>query len=174
MDAVIARVNRTSALWQLFASMGDLIVVSRDGRAHYYEEVPVDYIHESEFGAEESYFVITLEYGPDHDQHDPFDVSVGRIKQSDANNAEKGRYLHPVVRHFSAGTLLSEHHVAENLENDWSGQTTHREPLRAFFARELRGPEQRREDGCTHMRGEIPPLTRRATRAGASAVPAIR
>lgn len=143
MNTVIARVNRTSALWQLFAVMGDLIVVSRDGRAHFYEEVPVDYIHDTEFGAEESYFVITLEYGPDHDQHDPFDVSVGRIKQSDANNAEKGRYLHPVVRHFSAETLLSEHHVAENLENDWSGQTTHCEPLRAFFARELRGPEQR-------------------------------
>jgi len=183
MDAVIARVNRTSALWQLFASMGDLIVVSRDGRAHYYEEVPVDYVHDSEFGAEGSYFVITLEYGPDHDQHDPFDVSVGRIKQSDANNAEKGRYLHPVVRHFSARTLLSEHHVAENLENDWSGQTTHREPLRAFFGRELGGPEQhsirsaareRRDDGCAHIRGEIPPLTRRATRTGASAVPTIR
>jgi thioredoxin reductase len=171
MDAVIARVNRTSALWQLFAFMGDLIVVSRDGKAHYYEEVPVDYVHDSEFGAEGSYFVITLEYGPDHDQHDPFDVSVGRIKQSDANNAEKGRYLHPVVTHFSTSTLLSEHHLAENLENDWSGQTTHREPLRAFFARELR---ERRDDGYTQMRGEIPPLARRATRAGANAVPAIR
>src|SRR5215471_7161403 len=173
--------------------MGDLLVVSRDGSAHYYEEVPVDYVHDSEFGAEGSYFVITLEYGPDHDQHDPFDVSVGRIKQSDANNAEKGRYLHPVVRHFSARTLLSEHHVAENLENDWSEQTTHREPLRAFFARELGGPAQRhvdaalaparsirsparerRNDGCTHIRGAIPPLTRPATRVGASGVPTIR
>jgi thioredoxin reductase len=170
-DSVIARVNRTSALWQLFAVMGDLIVVSRDGRAHYYEEVPVDYIHDSEFGAEESYFVITLEYGPDHDQHDPFDVSVERIKQSDANNAEQGRYLHPVVRHFCGGTLLSEHHLAENLENEWSGPTTHREPLRDFFAGELGGPEH---DGSTHIRGEIPPLPRRAAQAGASVVSTIR
>jgi thioredoxin reductase len=138
MEAVIARVNRTSALWQLFGTMGDLMIVSRDGKARYYEEVPVDYVRESDFGAGESYFVITLEYGPDHDQHDPFDVSVGRIAQSDAAHAQQGRYLHPVVRHYSAGKLLAEHHVAENLENDWTGQETHRDPLAAFFAREMK------------------------------------
>jgi cation diffusion facilitator CzcD-associated flavoprotein CzcO len=137
MAAVIARVNRTSALWQLFGTMGDLIVVSRDGTARHYEEVPVDYVRDADFGAEESYFIVTLEYGPDHDQHDPFDISVGRISQSDAAHAEQGRYLHPVVRHYSARALLAEHHVAENLENDWTAPATHREPLAAFFAREM-------------------------------------
>jgi thioredoxin reductase len=137
MEAVIARVNRTSALWQLFSFMADVIIVQGDGAALYCEELPVDYAHDSELAAGESYFTITLEYGPDHDQHDPFDVSVGRIMQSDAANSEKGRYLHPVVRHYAGKALVAEHHVAENLENEWSGQTTHRDPLRAFFAREL-------------------------------------
>jgi Pyridine nucleotide-disulphide oxidoreductase len=141
MEAVIARVNRSSALWQLFAFMGDLIVVSADGSARYYEELPVDYVHDSEFGAADCYFTIMLEYGPGHDQHDPFDISVGRIAQSDAENADKGRYLHPVVRHYRRRTLLAEHHVTENLENDWTGEATHREPLRAFFARETRRSE---------------------------------
>jgi len=134
---VIARVNRTSALWQLFSFMADVIVVKSDGTALYCEELPVDYAHDSDFAAGQGYFTITLEYGPDHDQHDPFDVSVGRIMQSDAANSEKGRYLHPVVRHYRGKALAAEHHVAENLENEWSGQTTHRDPLRAFFAREL-------------------------------------
>jgi hypothetical protein len=137
MDAVVARVNRTSALWQLFSVMGDLIVVERDGSARYYEEVPVDHVHESAFGSAESYFIVTLEYGPDHDQHDPFDISVERVRQSDPEEAHKARYLHPAVRHYRRRSLLAEHHLAENLENDWSGPATHREPLRAFFARRL-------------------------------------
>jgi thioredoxin reductase len=136
MEAVIARVNRSSALWQQFAVMGDLLVVEGAGTARYYEELPVDYVHESDFGRSDSYFTITLEYGPDHDQFDPFDVSVGRISQTDAERARQGRYLHPVVRHYRRGTLVAEHHVAENLENDWTATTVHREPLRAFFARE--------------------------------------
>jgi hypothetical protein len=94
-------------------------------------------MHDSEFGNSENYFAITLEYGPDHDQHDPFDVSVARIMQSEVEHSDKGRYLHPVVRHFRRRTLVAEHHLTENLENDWTGPSTHREPLRAFFVRQL-------------------------------------
>ena len=136
MEAVIERVNRTSALWQLFGFLADLIVVTRDGGARYYEEIPLDYVHDSEFGAAESYFSVTLEYGPDHDRHDPFDPGVGRIAESDAERAALGRYLHPVLRHFAKGKLVAEHHVTENLENEWTSQVTHREPLTAFFARQ--------------------------------------
>src|SRR5215472_8007457 len=135
MEVVIARVNRTSALWQLFGFLCDLIVVSPQG-AEYYEELPVDYVHEV-FDAQGSYFTITLEYGPDHDQFDPFDVSVGRIAQDDAVRSNLGRYLHPVVRHYRRGALVAEHHVTENLENEWTDTITHREPLRVFLDQEM-------------------------------------
>jgi thioredoxin reductase len=137
MQAVVARVNQSSGLWQQFGVLGDVILVDRDGEAQYYEEVPVDYIRESAFGAADSFFVITLDYGPDHDQFDPFDISVGRIAQSDAERAAQGRYLHPVVRHYRRGTLVAEHHVTENLENDWTSPAVHRDPLRAFFAGQI-------------------------------------
>jgi isopentenyl diphosphate isomerase/L-lactate dehydrogenase-like FMN-dependent dehydrogenase len=137
-EAVIARVNRTSALWQQFEVMCDLIVVGLDGRARYYEELPVDYVLSGDLGAAECCFTITLEYGPGHDLVDPFDISVGRIAQDDAERSHEGRYLHPVVRQHSRGTLVAEHHVAENLENEWTGPA-HREPLRAFFARAVAG-----------------------------------
>jgi thioredoxin reductase len=136
MEAVLARVNRSSALWQQFAFLCDLIVATRDG-ASYYEELPSAYVHESEFGRSDNYFTITLEYGPDHDQFDPFDVAVGRIAQDERERSHEGRYLHPVVRRFSRGNLVSTHHVTENLENDWTGEETHRQPLRAYFAREI-------------------------------------
>ena len=131
-DAVVDRVNRTSALWQEFGFLCDLIVIGRDGSANYYEELPIDYVHEK-YNAEEHYFVITLEYGADHDRFDPFDVSVGRITQSDRDRSFDSRYLHPVVRYYQRGVFAREHHVTENLENEWTG-STHREPLQTAFA----------------------------------------
>jgi thioredoxin reductase len=137
MEAVLNRLNRTSALWQLFGFLCDLLVIYSDGRAQYFEELPVDYVFGSDIAAGESYFTITLEYGPDHDHFDPFDISVARISQSDAEHADRGRYLHPVVRHYRYTELVAEHHVTENLENEWTDDMTHRQPLRKFLACEI-------------------------------------
>src|ERR1700732_2575022 len=109
MEAVIARVNRTSALWQQFAFLCDLIVVDADGSARYFEELPVDYVHDSEFATADCYFTITLEYGPDHDKVDPFDISVGRIAQDDPKHSHDARYLHPVVRLYRRHDIVAEH-----------------------------------------------------------------
>ena len=76
--------------------------------------------------------VITLEYGPDHDQVDPFDVNVRRVAQDDAERAFDAAYLHPVVRLYRAADLAATHHVAENLENEWD-KAAHRDPLIAFL-----------------------------------------
>ena len=136
MEAVLERVNRSSALWQQFAFLCDVIALPRAGGARYYEELPLDYVQASELGKGESYFAISLEYGPEHDAHDPFDVDVARIAQDETARSAEGHYLHPVVRHFHRGHLAATHHVTENLENDWTWEATHRQPLRAFFARE--------------------------------------
>ncbi|HCT78432.1 MAG TPA: pyridine nucleotide-disulfide oxidoreductase [Micromonosporaceae bacterium] len=133
MEAVLGRVNRSSALWQLFGFISDVAVIDADGGARYLEEVPVAYAHESDFG---EYFTITLEYGPDHDGVDPFDITVGRIAQTETLHSDQGRYLHPVIRHFRDDEQVAEHHVTENLENDWTGPA-HREPLAAFFAKQV-------------------------------------
>lgn len=138
MDNTLTRVNRTSALWQQFGVLCDLIVCE-DGVGTYYDEVPVDYVHDSAFGQSKNYFTITLEYGPDHDKYDPFDVSISRIKQDEVGVAHDAAYLHPVVRHYQQGKLVGVHHVAENLENEWDREQAHREPLRDFFHRELTG-----------------------------------
>lgn len=136
MEVVVARVNRTSALWQQFGFLCDMVGLMPDGSARYWQELPVDYVHERQFCGAESYFTITLEYGPDHDRLDPFDIAVGRISQGDAERSAEGRYLHPVVRRFRRGVLIATHHVTENLENEWTAPV-HRDPLQAFFAREI-------------------------------------
>jgi hypothetical protein len=133
-DAVVARVNRSSALWQQFAVMGDVVTVS-GGTARYAEEVPVAYIADGGLGPAEHRFVTTLEYGPDHDTVDPFDISIPRVAENDAANAHDASYLHPVVRYHRDGVLTATHHLAENLENHWDLPAVHQQPL-ALFVKE--------------------------------------
>ncbi|SFK67326.1 Thioredoxin reductase [Amycolatopsis sacchari] len=134
--AIIERVNRTSALWQMFGFLGDAVFFAADGSVRYAEEMPVDYLHDAvtrgEFGDVDTYLTVTLEYGADHDKVNPFDVSAGRVSQEDTSGLD-GRYLHPVVRRYRAGQLLDEHHVTENLENEWDSERVHRAPLREYL-----------------------------------------
>jgi thioredoxin reductase len=138
MQAIIERVNRTSALWQQFEFLGDLICFD-ESNACYQEELPVEYIHEVNAAQAQDYYVVTLEYGPDHAAVDPFDIRIGRVAQDDAANAKDAQYLHPVIRRFFQGRLLAEHHVAENLENEWNGPS-HTGPLQDFLAEQLGRP----------------------------------
>ncbi|WP_433046454.1 NAD(P)-binding domain-containing protein [Dactylosporangium sp. CS-033363] len=128
-DAIVARINRTSALWQQFAVLAD--VVLPDGT--YYEEVPVAFLRDGGLGDVPLAFVTTLEYGPDHDTVDPFDITVPRIAENDAAAAHDASYLHPVVRVHRGAQVVAEHHLAENLENHWDLPAVHREPLSLFL-----------------------------------------
>jgi thioredoxin reductase len=134
--AVLARVNRTSALYQQFGVLGDVVIRPAGEDARYLEEVPVDFVRDSgleELAAGADVLVVTLEYGPDHDKVDPFDVSVARVAQDDAERAFDAAYLHPVIRLYRGTDLVATHHVAENLENEWD-KPAHRDPLIAFLA----------------------------------------
>jgi thioredoxin reductase len=148
-EAVVRRVNRTSALWQQFGVMADVLLVpDGGGEAQYLEEVPLRYALDgglAEAAADPAtsaatdglLLAVTLEYGPDHDKIDPFDISVRRVAQDRAEEAHDAAYLHPVIRVFRDGRLLAEHHLAENLENQWDGAATHRAPLVAFLDKVL-------------------------------------
>ncbi|RKN37486.1 NAD(P)-binding domain-containing protein [Streptomyces hoynatensis] len=131
-DALIARVNRSSGLWQQFGVLGDVVEVDGD-QARYLEEVPLDYVTDGGLGAAAHRFVVDLEYGSGHDAVDPFDVNVPRVTENDVEHAMDSTYLHPVVRHYRDGVLAGTHHLAENLENDWDIPEVHRQPLVEFL-----------------------------------------
>ncbi|MBF9133209.1 NAD(P)-binding domain-containing protein [Plantactinospora sp. S1510] len=130
-ESIIARINVTSALWQQFAVLADVVTVAGDA-AYHHEEVPVAYLTDGGLGPEPSCFVVTLEYGPGHDQVDPFDITVPRIAENDASAAHRASYLHPVVRAHHGGRVVAEHHLAENLENHWNLPSVHQQPLAVF------------------------------------------
>jgi thioredoxin reductase len=119
-DAVLLRINRTSALFQQFGFLCD--VITPDG--HYYEEMPLDYVPFDEC------LTVSLEYGAGHDAIDPFDVEAGRAWEADASHDD--RYLHPVVRRISQGQVVATCRLPEDICNDWTDEKTYREPLRAF------------------------------------------
>ncbi|MEV6342800.1 NAD(P)-binding domain-containing protein [Actinoplanes sp. NPDC051851] len=126
-DAIIARINVSSALWQQFAVLADVVTVD-GGVARYREEVPVAYLEPGPLT-----IAVTLEYGPGHDQVDPFDIDVPRIAENDPEAAHDASYLHPVVRVRRDGVVVAEHHLAENLENHWNIPSVHQEPLVRFL-----------------------------------------
>ncbi|QFY13039.1 SidA/IucD/PvdA family monooxygenase [Nonomuraea phyllanthi] len=133
-DAIIDRVNRSSALWQQFGVLGDVVTVN-GGPALYQREVPVAYAADGGLGPARHRFVVTLEYGADHDCADPFDISIPRVAENDAEHAYDASYLHPVVRYYRDGAEAGVHHLAENLENEWDMPAIHQQPL-AVFAKE--------------------------------------
>ena len=120
-DAVLDRINRTSALFQQFGFLCD--VITPDGR--YYEEMPLDYVPFADC------FTVSLEYGDGHDAIDPFDVTAGRAWEADKTHDD--RYLHPVIRRRSGGQVVATCRLPEDICNDWTDEKIYREPLRAFI-----------------------------------------
>lgn len=133
--AVIARVNRTSAMWQQFSVLGDVIVVEDGGaRARHYEELPLDYAREWLADCPH-YYTVNLEFGKT--DGDPFNV----MRHPDPMRAQESFFLHPAVRHYSCGQLQAEHHLLEDLSGEWKREQQHIAPLRAFFERSLGMPQ---------------------------------
>ena len=138
-QSLLERINQTSCMWQQFGFLGDLYVVSEDGReVVHYEEMPLDYIPESDFGRAAEYYVVDLEFGKV--VGDPFHIE----RKPDPDHAERSVFLHPVIRHYRDGEQVSEMHLLENLFGEWWDETLHRAPLVRYLSREqrLRGVEE--------------------------------
>lgn len=131
-EAIIHRVNRSSALWQQTGFLCDLIVVSEEQKlAKYYKDLPKDYIHYSNLSQNKNYYIVSLEFGHEVDKMpDPF--TINRVHKDDTKNAIQSAFIHPIIRRYSAETLIAEHHVIEDLEAEWL-ENVHVQPLRYFL-----------------------------------------
>ena len=143
-QAILDRVNRSSGLWQQTGFLCDLIVMShRDNKARYYEEIPTDYVHQSEFGRYDNYYTIILEFGSEAKILDPF--AINRVHKDDADNAAQSAFIHPVIRHFHGKDLIAEHHVIEDLAGEWL-ELVHIKPLVGFLRSQLSQEEGRQKE----------------------------
>jgi thioredoxin reductase len=126
--ALLAQMNRSSALWQQPGFLADSLVIDRrEQSGRYFEDLPVDYVkdHLLESG---SVLTLTLEFGKS--QADPFFFE--RVQREDVKNAADSTFLHPVVRCYERGRLVSEHHVLEDLAAEWK-EPEHTKPLQTYL-----------------------------------------
>ena len=133
-QAIIERVNRSSALWQQPGYMTDVFGLAGDHVAHY-SEMPMGYARafgDERFGA---YLVASLEYGQAV-VDDPF-----RIERS--FDADASVFLHPVIRLYREGECVDTCHLLEDLEANWT-KPVHRRALSDFLENALaRGASRR-------------------------------
>lgn len=142
-EAIIQRVNRSSALWQQTGFLCDLIVIPKPGEAaRYYEDMPADYIQDSDFAQHTHYYTVTLEFGVRSRDRttDPF--AINRIHKNDVDHAAQSDFIHPIIRRFQGNTLIAEHHIIEDLAGEWL-EDEHVEPLLRFLQKQLTGKGKR-------------------------------
>jgi thioredoxin reductase len=126
--ATMDRINHSSALWQQSGFLCDLLCITEDEQvARYYTELPTAYVAESPFGQSAEYYTIKFDYGPDYADY-PFEFE----RYVDADKAHLNPQLHPIIRHYRHGMLVSEHHLMENIEGRWP-EPHHVGDLCAFF-----------------------------------------
>jgi thioredoxin reductase len=131
-EAVIARINRSSALWQQYGFLHDVIVVRDDwDHAVYLEEMPLAYVHDSELGERSHYYTVSLEFGKV--KGDPFAI----VRNPEPAKADESVFLHPVIRRWCGRQLVSEKHLLEDLFGEWKKEEAHIAPLRYFFMQQL-------------------------------------
>ncbi|WP_268225784.1 NAD(P)-binding domain-containing protein [Sinomicrobium oceani] len=135
-NLVIEKINTSSALWQQNGFLGDVLIVDlQSNTMKYIEALPCDYINETLCYANDNYFIVTLEYGSN--ERDPFSQDVQRINRFDSDGARDSDFLHPIIRNYSKGKLISELHLIEDLDGEFN-RKEHIEPLLNFFLKELK------------------------------------
>ncbi|PTX63161.1 pyridine nucleotide-disulfide oxidoreductase [Kordia periserrulae] len=134
-EQIIEKINLSSALWQQFSFMGDVLIVDKENNeTRYCEALPCDYIKEVLCKDEEEYYIITLEYGSRH--FDPFSEDVERINRFDAEHADESDFLHPVIRKYSKEKEVATIHLIENFHSEFD-KPEHIKALKKFLDAEV-------------------------------------
>jgi thioredoxin reductase len=128
---ILARVNADSAMFLQPGYICDLLALSGSRKtARYYKTLPLDYVRDFMLPGQDRHYTISVEYG--HFDGDPF--NAGRDPSPD--KAHLAPYLHPIIRRFDGDFQVREHHIQDDLENEWVA-SEYADPLLEFFTNEL-------------------------------------
>ena len=117
-EGVLQRITRFPTLWHQPGFLCSVVVLDQENdRMVYHPELPVDYVTDTELWPVDDYFMFTLEYGPDYPDY-PFEFN----RFTDPAKAHLNPQLHPIVRHYSGGKVVAEHHVLEEMDGFWNGE----------------------------------------------------
>ena len=153
-EQMLARVNRSSALWQQTGLICDAVVVPRDGSsARYYEDLSVDYSRDAVVGDDDC-FLLTMDFGQERVDACGDVFAIPRIRRDDVNRAAMSTAIHPIVRRYAGGRQTSEHDVIESLSSQWTADI-HRLPLIEYLRRELKESTRAKRNYESRPRMEV-------------------
>ena len=124
---MLDRINHADGIWQQPSFLGDVFQID-DKKIEHIRELPVPYIAENFKNAH--YYVLTLEYGAPI-EGDPFNVE--RIHRENIDKSNQSQFLHPVIRYYENGMLISQHDIIEDLEANWTAPE-HIIPLQNYLS----------------------------------------
>jgi thioredoxin reductase len=131
LERVLDRVNHGSGIFLQPGFLCDVVVVrDQDGVAEYYEDLRTDYVPTSWLGQAEHYYTVTLAYG--HFEGDTFSIE----RDPDPMKGEQAAYLHPIIRRYARGEMVSQHHIQDDLESQWYLEE-YVKPAKAYFEKQL-------------------------------------
>lgn len=127
LQMALDRFNNGSSIFLQPGFLCDVIVVDEQSSvAKCYPGMRKQYVPLSPLGNSEHYYTLSLEYG--HFHGDPFAIE----RDPDPDKANEASYLHPIIRRFNQGELVSEFHIQDDLENEWY-LDEYVLPARAYF-----------------------------------------
>lgn len=125
-EKIVERLGLGAGIFQQPGFLSEVFVINDStGLGRHYREVRCDHIPNSHLAEEDHYYVVTLEYGRHHDN--PLAVE----RDPDPEMGHEAFYLHPVIRQYHRLEQVGEHHVNDDLENEWF-RPEYVEPLNQF------------------------------------------
>jgi hypothetical protein len=114
LQMILDRFNNGAGMFLQPGFLCDVVVIDEEaGVAKCYRDMRKQYVPLSPIGMNEHYYTLSLEYG--HFHGDPFAIE----RDPDPDKADEASYLHPIIRRFNKGKLISEFHIQDDLENEW-------------------------------------------------------
>lgn len=100
----MTRLSTTSALYQLFGTLCDVLIFE-EGKATLYYELPVEYVLTEPAFADKKMVLFTLELGFDNFENG-FSDSLNFVRRNDPERPGSAAFLHPVFRYYENGEFV--------------------------------------------------------------------
>lgn len=141
-DKIIEIVNRSSSIWQQTGFIGSVLVIDEANNSwKLIYDMPVDYVKDNQEKFGNRYFAITLEYGHELFEKAESVFNVERVNKHDVDNAHLSPGLHPILRQYVNGELVSTYHMIEDFESQWNDEVRHVIPLKEYMKKQLEAIE---------------------------------
>jgi hypothetical protein len=121
-DKLIHRMSTTSALFQMFNCLCDVIIFD-DNKIIYIQEVTLRYAKDNYVFGYEKVLLFSLKYGDKTNNYKP------GLKET----AHLSRFIHPVFEVYCNYRHIFDFHLAEHLLGEFKLQKVHIEPLEEFL-----------------------------------------